>query len=108
MKIHELPMGTRFMWQGRAYVKSGPLFADGDDGRRMIPRHAVLQPLDPVPITAPARPATVPAGDVCAGVEALLADCRRELPPEHHAQVEAACDRLLDRLGLSGGRTCSP
>ena len=107
MKIHELPMGVRFAWQGRTYVKSGPLFADGEDGRRMIPRHAVLQPLDPMPITAPALPATIPAEQVCAGVEALLADCRAQLPTDHHAQVAAACDRLLDRLGLSGRKASS-
>jgi hypothetical protein len=107
MKIHELPMGARFAWQGRAYVKSGPLFADGEDGRRMIPRHAVLQPLDPVPVAAPTWPANIPAEAVCAGVDALLADCR-QLPGEHYAQLQAACDRLLDRLGLSGRKNCSP
>ena len=101
MKIHELPLGTRFAWQGQTYVKSGPLFADGEDGRRMIPRHAVLQPLDPVVTPPVARPASIPAADVCAGVEALLADCRSQLPAEHHDRLAAACARLLAKLGLS-------
>lgn len=51
MKIHQLPMGTRFRYQGQDFVKCGPMFAtDAKGQRQMIPRHAVLQLEGEVPV----------------------------------------------------------
>jgi hypothetical protein len=45
MKIHQLPLGARFEYEGEEYAKTGPMFATGPAGQRMIPKYAVLKPL---------------------------------------------------------------
>lgn len=50
MKLQDLPIGTRFRYQDKTFVKSGPLSASSDDGGSvLIPRYAVLTPIDPIP-----------------------------------------------------------
>ena len=47
MKLQQLAIGDRFEYDGRILVKTGPLTASSDDGgQQMIPRYAVLKPLD--------------------------------------------------------------
>jgi uncharacterized protein (DUF1330 family) len=46
MKIHQLPMGARFEYEGAEYVKTGPQLASGAGGQKLIPKYAVLKPLD--------------------------------------------------------------
>jgi hypothetical protein len=46
MKFQQLPIGTRFEFEGREYTKTGPVTASSEQGLRMIPRFAVLRPLD--------------------------------------------------------------
>lgn len=47
MKFQQLPIGTRFEYEGKVYVKTGPVSAASDQGgQRLIPRFAVLKPLD--------------------------------------------------------------
>jgi len=43
MKIHQLPLGARFEYEGAEYVKTGPLYGSGPQGQRLIPRYAVLK-----------------------------------------------------------------
>lgn len=43
MKIHQLPMGARFEYEGQTYVKTGPLLGAGAGGQRLIPKYAVLK-----------------------------------------------------------------
>lgn len=53
MKLQHLAIGARFEYEGVVYVKTGPLTAAGETGgQRIIPRYAVLRPLD-VPAQAP-------------------------------------------------------
>lgn len=53
MKFQMLAMGARFEFDGKAWVKTGPLTAMSETGeQRMIPRYAPLRPLD-----APEAPA---------------------------------------------------
>jgi hypothetical protein len=42
MKFPQLPIGTRFTWQGEQYCKSGPMTAtvEGSGAERLIPRSA--------------------------------------------------------------------
>lgn len=50
MKLQLLPMGARFEYEGQVYVKTGPLTAASEKGgQRMIPRSAILRPLDSFP-----------------------------------------------------------
>lgn len=47
MKFSQLPMGARFEYEGQVYVKTSPIAASGETGgQKMIPRYAVLKPLD--------------------------------------------------------------
>jgi hypothetical protein len=103
-------MGARFEFQGKVYVKTGPIAATSEEGgQRMIPRYAVLRPLDgPVPVPSPRVPrildeATVlsafePFYQACVGVlegavedDGRLDGARREL--------SLARDRFLAALG---------
>lgn len=53
MKIHQLPLGARFAYEGAEYVKTGPQLASGPSGQRLIPKYAVLAPLDGKASAAP-------------------------------------------------------
>ena len=47
MKLQHLAIGDRFEYDGRIFVKTGPLTASSDQGgQQIIPRYAVLKPLD--------------------------------------------------------------
>ena len=47
MKLHDIAIGARFEYEGKVFVKTGPLTAASDEGgQRIIPRYAVLKPLD--------------------------------------------------------------
>jgi len=47
MKFSMLPLGARFEFEGKVYTKTGPVAATAESGgQRMIPRYAVLRPLD--------------------------------------------------------------
>jgi len=59
MKIHQIPMGARFVYEGEEYVKSGPMVATGKTGQRLIPKYAALTPIGDLPV-APAPKATEP------------------------------------------------
>lgn len=55
MKLQHLAIGARFEYEGVVYVKTGPITASAEEGgQRMIPRYAVLRPLD-LPPAEPAR-----------------------------------------------------
>lgn len=46
MKIHQLPIGSRFLLKGRTYTKVGPMTASEESGGvSFIPKHATLQPV---------------------------------------------------------------
>ncbi len=55
MKFPQLPIGSRFEFEGVQYIKSGPLTATASDGsgQRLIKRSAIVTPLDGRP-TEPA------------------------------------------------------
>jgi hypothetical protein len=56
MKFQQLALGARFEFEGTDYVKSGPLTATSAAGlQRMIPRFAVLKPLDSAQSVAPVK-----------------------------------------------------
>lgn len=85
MKFQLLPLGARFEFEAKVYVKTGPLTAtDAEGGQRMIPRFAVLKALDaPAAVSQSAgrkldEAAVMAAFD--AAMAAFLADCLRVLP----------------------------
>jgi hypothetical protein len=48
MKFSQLPLGSRFRWQGALYCKNGPMTANADAGgaQRLIPRSAIVELAD--------------------------------------------------------------
>ena len=50
MKMQHLAIGDRFEYNGKIFVKTGPLTAASEEGgQQIIPRYAVLKPLNPPP-----------------------------------------------------------
>ena len=50
MKLQHLAIGDRFEYNGKVFVKTGPLTASSDEGgQQIIPRYAVLKPINPPP-----------------------------------------------------------
>jgi len=47
MKLQDIPLGSRFEYDGKIFTKTGPLTASSEQGgQSMIPRYANLRPLD--------------------------------------------------------------
>lgn len=47
MKLQHLSIGDRFEYEGKTFVKTGPMTAASENGgQQIIPRYAVLKPLD--------------------------------------------------------------
>ena len=114
MKFQMLAMGARFEFDGKAWVKTGPLTAMCETGeQRMIPRYAPLRPLD-----APAAPAREQTGvlDEQAVMTAfatfyqrcaeLLATASTDATPAEalRAELAAARERFLAALKPTGKR----
>lgn len=99
MKIHQLPHGARFEYQGEEYVKTGPLLGTSSAGQRLIPKYAVLKPLgEAAPAQVPPRNDSLPRAGVLAAFEAFHADCRQWLPEERQEALAAARERFLRAL----------
>jgi hypothetical protein len=102
MKIHQLAIGARFEYEGVEYVKSGPMFATGPAGQRMIPKYAVLKPLDPSAATADAGLHKVLAhADVLRAFAGFYARCADLVPEEKRGELEGARGSFLLALADS-------
>lgn len=100
MKIHHIPMGARFEYEGATYVKTGPQLASGPSGQRLIPKYAVLQLLgDPAASAEKKTAALLSRTAVLAAFEACHASCIALIPPERQAEAAAARDAFLKALG---------
>lgn len=100
MKFHQLPIGARFEYEGRVYVKTGPIAAATEQGgQRMIPRHAVLRPLDGGPPPAPSKPARqLDEARVLAAFEVFYAECLRQQDEAGRLALAQARERFLASL----------
>lgn len=99
MKIHQLPQGARFEYEGEEYVKTGPLFATGKGGQRLIPKYAVLKPLGVIEgIPAKAASNSLSRAAVLDGIALFYADCKVLVPEDKQALLDAARDRFLKTI----------
>jgi hypothetical protein len=99
MKLQDLPVGTRFEYQGRVFVKTGPITATAEDGsQRMIPRYADLRPLDPLPEKPPVSQRTLDEARVRAAFDAFYRTCFRITDDFSRAELEAARRRFIAAL----------
>lgn len=119
MKFSQLPIGARFEFQGQAYVKTGPIAATSEaGGQRMIPRYAVLRPLDgPAPVEPPKPARSLDEAAVMAALDGFCRDLGRVLDDavEDDARLDAARrglssarERFLAVLGKDGGHGVQP
>lgn len=99
MKIHQLPEGARFEYQGEEYVKTGPLLGTGKGGQRFIPKYAVLKPLGETPVMEKKKAQFLPRTEVVAAFEAFQIQCKALVPAERQEELEIACRVFLDTLG---------
>lgn len=93
-------MGARFEYQGNVMVKAGPLTATTEQGSLcLIPRYAVLKPLDPVAApsnTKSARHLGEPA--VREAFERFFTSCSRLVDESGRLELARARQRFFDDL----------
>lgn len=99
MKIHQLPEGARFEYQGEEYVKTGPLLGTSKGGQRFIPKYAVLKPLGEVPVLQKKKAEFLARAEVVAAFQAFHAQCRPLVPVERQDDLDSACRAFIDTLG---------
>jgi len=100
MKLQQLAIGDRFEYDGRIFVKTGPLTASSDDGgQQMIPRYAVLKPLDlPAREEKPGLRRKLEEKTVLAALDDFYRTCSELLDESTLPALAAARQRFLDRL----------
>jgi hypothetical protein len=108
MKFQLLAIGARFEFEGKVYVKTGPLTAATEaGGQRMIPRSAVLKPLDAPVVEKPKAGRKLDEAAVTAAFELFFTDCARLLQTAEsdvlraralRAELDAARQRFLAGL----------
>jgi len=99
MKIHQLPIGARFEYEGQEYLKTGPMFATGPAGQRMIPKYAVLKPLgggDAASDTGHSE--TVLRAEVLKAFGTFYLRCAALVPEDQRGDLEAARGSFLKTL----------
>jgi hypothetical protein len=100
MKIHQLPNGARFEYEGEEYVKTGPLFATGKAGQRLIPKYAVLKALGGVEgIPEKARDDSLARATVLKAFDRFYAECQGLVPEASQAAMRDYRARFLKALG---------
>jgi hypothetical protein len=80
MKFQSFAVGARFEFEGKVYTKTGPLTAATEEGgQRMIPRSALLKPLDAPVEPPPRRGRKLDEASVLTAFEAFHGECARLL-----------------------------
>lgn len=99
MKLQQLAVGARFEYEGKVFVKTGPMTASAEvGGQQLIPRYAVLKPLDvadPAPGVAARR---LDPARVRRAFETFYAECVAALPAGETTRLEAARAAFLASL----------
>jgi hypothetical protein len=96
MKLQHLAIGARFEYEGLVFVKTGPLTASSElGGQRIIPRHAVLKPLD---LPATDGKGRLEAALVRKAFNAFFETCHRLVGETGHAELERARQRFLKAI----------
>lgn len=100
MKLQHLPIGTRFEFEGKIFVKTGPLTASSEQGgQRMIPRSALLKPLDGVQQEAkPGVPRKLDEAVMLKAFEAFYGDCERLVDESARFELATARQKFLQAL----------
>lgn len=99
MKLQHLPIGARFEYKNQVFVKTGPLTAASEEGgQQVIPRSAVLRPLDGSPTEAKGQGREVEEARVLAAFADFYEACSRLVDVTARPQLEAARLKFLRAL----------
>lgn len=100
MKLQQLTVGARFEYQGRVFVKTGPLTASSENGgQQIIPRSAILKPLDlAIPVQNPAGRGKLAETVVHSAFEAFYRTCSQLVDASSRPELEEARTRFLAAL----------
>lgn len=100
MKLQQLAIGARFEYQGRVFVKTGPLTASSENGgQQIIPRYAILKPLDlPAPEPKSAGRGKLAETVVHSAFEAFYRTCSQLVDESSRPELEEARRRFLVSL----------
>ena len=100
MKLQHLPIGARFEYEGKVFVKTGPLTAASEEGgQKIIPRYAVLKPLDVPQSEAPATPGRrLDPARVRKAFDVFYEAALKAAEPAQVDGLAAARQRFLDSL----------
>ena len=101
MKLSQLPIGGRFQYEGKVFVKTGPLTASsGKGGQTMIPRSAILTPLDmpAVQETKAGQTRKVTEATLLAAFEEFFGVCNRLVDDAGKFDLAAARQKFLMRV----------
>lgn len=100
MKIHQLPMGAQFEFEGKVYTKTGPMFGSNEDGQRLFPKYAVLKPLGEHALPAAhSGSETLTRSTVLAAFDAFYAECASMMPVARVSRLQGARERFLKDIG---------
>lgn len=118
MKFHQLALQARFRYQGKVYRKVSPLQAhcEEDATQRLVPRSAVVAPLEPGGAESADPPATVdePAARhtldaFLAGALAAARSAFEAAPAAQFTRFEAALGRIhADALARMSSQARKP
>lgn len=100
MKLQHIPLGARFEYEGRIFVKTGPLTAASEEGgQQVIPRYALLKPLDPPATEERSHPlGRLDRQIVRAAFEAFYGEALRLSDSVAHPELAEARERFLATL----------
>jgi hypothetical protein len=98
MKLQNLAIGSRFEYEGKVYVKTGPITATSDPGgQRVIPRSATLKPLDDSH-TGKTSPEAIDKATVLNAFNAFYQTCSMCLDASSLPSLETARQRFLSAI----------
>lgn len=100
MKLHDFATGSRFEYDGQIFVKTGPLTAASENGcQRIIPRYAVLKPLDTgTPASAAAARGKLDKKTVLAAFDHFYQRCSPLVDSAALPELESARQRFIAAL----------
>ena len=99
MKIHQLPLGASFEYEGEAYVKTGPLFGTGRHGQKLIPKYAVLKILGEAAPVAAQSEKLLSRKLVLEAFDSFHACCETLVQADKQSELSVARDAFMKSIG---------
>lgn len=100
MKLQHISIGGRFEYEGKVFVKTGPLTATAEQGgQMMIPRYAILKPLDlPAAESKPGIRRKLDETTVTNAFSEFYRACSELIDESSRPALDAARQRFLSAL----------